>query len=78
MNDFIKALNEIEEQQDRDTDKFFEDINNGKPAKMPAFVLSYGDKSISFPLESADIYAGFISCINAMRECCENLTEADE
>lgn len=73
MNEFIKTLNLIEEQHECDNEKYFEDLANGKPATLPAFTISYGDLSVSFPMELADIYAGFVHCLQTMRECSENI-----
>lgn len=73
MNDFIKMLDRIEEQHERDNEQYLRDFFDGKPAKLPAFSISYGDLSISFPLELADIDEGFFHCLHTMRNYCENI-----
>ena len=73
MNEFIKKLDQIEAQHDRDNEQYFEDLANGKPAALPSFTISYGDLSVSFPMELADVYAGFVHCLQTMRDCSENI-----
>lgn len=73
MNEFVKALNLIEEQHERDNEQYLRDFFNGKPAKLPAFTISYGDLTVSFPTELADIDEGFIHCLQTMRDCSENI-----
>lgn len=73
MNEFLKALAEMERRQDQNTDKYLEALRNGEPATLPPFTFSYDGVTVSFPLELADIESGFSACLAVMREAVADL-----